>query len=114
MPEETKLKPCPNVCCDGVPRMRQNGPRNAFVVICPNCGWSASKLVASKAEAAELWNTRPESELERLAREVDSAWAEEIQGILRLAMPLSNPALVRALDALAAHFAEQDKERKSE
>lgn len=96
MPEE--LLPCPNVCCQSEPTMRmKRGKVSLFVVICVNCGWSAPEAKPTREEAAVSWNTRPPSELERLAREVAKQY--RLDSVSEMTPELSDP-----IDELAIYF----------
>ncbi len=90
---ETKLKPCP--FCGSADIVEVGG---GSCHTCKNCGCDGP---LSSLKIAN-WSTRPESELERLAREVAVAW--------KLATPPVHVSFGfrTAIRALAAHFAEQD------
>lgn len=109
MPEE--LKPCPLKIIgwheEESTSVERTTVGNLYLVYCDVCG-AESPAKSTEAEAILAWNTRPVSELERLAREVlESYWSDPDN---RGGYP--TPEMQDRITALAAYFAEPSQKGK--
>lgn len=118
MPEE--LKPCECASCrfceQSCTGIRTNSKGSKFWVVCGNtaCGVEGP-FRNSEAEAIAAWNTRPVSELERLAREViEARCAVDATKIYSSARVVANRRAANAFGALAAYLAEPSQKGNQE
>lgn len=99
MPEQKpkpELLPCPKHWCRGVGEAGWQLSPTQHMVKCSVCK-CATPYFATKEEASDVWNTRPVSELERLAREVAKQY--RLDSVSEMTAELSDP-----IDEMALYF----------
>ena len=104
-----ELKPCPVPWCRSVSIRVLRGQAVRWWLECQTCGCRSQRRDTEAAAIAE-WNSRPQSDIERLAREVVPLWVKLAgSSVFAPIYEANHDALTKALDYLAAAIKEQDR-----